>query len=192
MGTDQHPVQFTRSTSRWFPSLRTLVAFNATIVWLAGGAGWCAAGASGARANVRPVQVAVHGGQTRHDVRVILTGNLQVTRGLLAGSCTLGLSTMLELGRHSFVLGFGLSALTRSAPEIIPLLARYVPLEFSAFALAASAAEHLALTVLWCLAAGRTPRFTPMVATLAAALGMLIAAALIEADVARLVAGPRM
>ena len=165
-----------------------LLAFNAVLVWLAAGAGWRASSARDARAEVRPVQAALDGGQTLHDVLVILGGNLRVAAGLLMGSCTLGLFTVLELGRHSFVLGFGLSALTRSSPEIIPLVARYVPLEFSAFMLAGGAAEHLSLTVLRCLVAGETPRFTPVCVTLAAALGMLIAAALIEADVTRLVA----
>ena len=104
------------------------------------------------------------------------------------GACTLGLFTVLELGWHSFVLGFGLSALTRTSSEIIPLIARYVWLEFSAFVLAAAAAEHLSFTVLRCLAAGETPRFTSVVVTLATALGMLVAAAIIEANVTRLVA----
>ena len=173
--------------ARWSSSLCAVVAFNALLVLLAVGTGWRASSARDTRAYVRPVQPALDGaGRARQDVLVILGGNLCVAARLVMGACTLGLFTVLELGWHSFVLG--LSALTRTSPEIIPLIARYVWLEFSAFVLAAAAAEHLSFTVLRCLAAGETPRFTSVVVTLATALGMLVAAAIIEANVTRLVA----
>ena len=99
-----------------------------------------------------------------------------------------GLLTLLDLLWNAFILGFGLSTLARGSPEAIPLALRYVPLEFSAFVLAASAAEHLSFMVLRCLAAGETPRFTSVIIALAVAIAMLVAAAIIEADVTRLVA----
>jgi len=111
-----------------------------------------------------------------------------VVAELLAGACTLGLFTLLNLLWNAFVLGFGLSTLARGTPAVMPLVIRYVPLEFSAFVLAASAVEHLSFMVLRCLAAEETPRFTSVIVALAVAIAMLVAAAIIEADMTRLVA----
>ena len=118
----------------------------------------------------------------------ILDGNLRVVVGLLAGASTLGVFTLLELLWNAFQLGFGLSALARGTPGAVPLALRYVPLEFSAFVLAAVAAQHVAFTVLRCLATGERPRFMPATVALATALGLLATAAIVEARVAKLVA----
>ena len=168
-----------------------LVAFNAGLVSLAVCAGWHASSVRNGQFEVRLDRAANDpaGDMRRHTLH-ILGGNLRVVATLLAGACTLGLFTLLELVWNAFVLGFGLSALARGTPVAIPLVIRYVPLEFSAFVLAAGAAEHLSFMVLRCLAAGETPRFTSSAVALAMALGMLVAAAIIEADVTRLVAMP--
>ncbi len=166
-----------------------LVACNAALVSLAVCVGWHAASARHLQLEVQPDR-ATHdtAGNSRRQALHILGGNLRVVATLLVGACTLGLFTLLELLWNAFGLGFGLSALARGSPEAIQLVIRYVPLEFSGFVLAASAAEHLSFMVLRCLAAGETPRFTPAAVALAVALGMLVAAAIIEADVTRLVA----
>ena len=165
-----------------------LVALNATLVSLAVCGGWYASSVRNAQFEVRPESLANDPAvDLRGHALHILGGNLRVVATLLAGVCTLGLFTLLDLLWNAFVLGFGLSALSRGTPAAIPLVIRYVPLEFSAFVLAAGAAEHLSFMVLRCLAAGENPRFTPATVALAIAIGMLVAAALIEADVARLV-----
>jgi len=167
-----------------------LVAYNAALVSLAVCVGWHASSVRSPHFEVR-LDRAAH--DTPRDIRRqtlhILGGNLRVVATLLAGACTLGLFTLLDLLWNAFVLGFGLSTLARGTPAAIPLAFRYVPLEFSALVLAASAAEHLSFMVLRCLAAGETPRFTSVGVALAVALGMLVAAAVIEADVMQLVAG---
>ena len=166
-----------------------LVAVNATLVALAVCVGWHASGVGNGQFEVRLDSAANDtAGDTRRHTLYILGGNLRVVATLLAGACTLGLFTLLDLLWNAFVLGFGLSALTRGTPEAIPLVIRYVPFEFSAFVLTAGAAEHLSFTVLRCLAAGEPPRFTSAAIALVMALGMLVAAAIIEADVTRLVA----
>ena len=166
-----------------------IVAFNAGCVLLAVCAGWQVSSMQNGQLEVAQDRVASDpAGDMRRHALHILGGNLRVVATLLAGACTLGLFTLLNLGWNAFVLGFGLSALARGTPAAIPLVFRYVPLEFLAFVLAAGAAEHLSFTVLRCLWAGETPRFTSFAVALALALGMLSAAAVIEADVTRLVA----
>ena len=176
--------------ARWSRSMPLLVAYNAALVSLAVCVGWHASSVRSPHFEVR-LDRAAH--DTPRDIRRqtlhILGGNLRVVARLLAGACTLGLFTLVDLLWNAFVLGFGLSTLARGTPAAIPLAFRYVPLEFSALVLAASAAEYLSFMVLRCLAAGETPRFTSVGVALAVALGMLVAAAVIEADVMQLVAG---
>ncbi len=169
--------------------MMVLVAFNATLVSLAVCVGWHLSRVRHPQLEVR-VAWAAHdtAGDIRRHALHILRGNLRVVATLLAGACTLGLFTLLELLWNAVGLGFGLSTVARGTPEAIPLVIRYVPLEFSAFVLAASAAEHLSFMVLRCLAAGEAPRFTSVTVALAAAVGMLVAAAIIEANVIQLVA----
>ena len=167
-----------------------LVAFNTALVSLAVCVGWHASSVRNSQFEVRVDKATIDtaGDMRRHAVH-ILDGNLRVVAALLAGACTLGLFTLLDLLWNAFVLGFGLSGLARGTPAAIPLVIRYVLLEFSAFVLTASAAEHLSFMVLRCLAAGDPPRFRSATVALAVALGMLVAAAIIEANVMRLVAG---
>ncbi len=169
--------------------MSVLVAFNAGLVSLAVGAGWHVSSVRNGQLEVRPARPANDtAADMRRHTRHILGGNLRVLAMLLGGACTLGLFTLLDLLWNAFVLGFGLSALARGTPAAIPLVMRYVPLEFSAFVLAAGAAEHLSFMVLRCLAAGEPPQFRPATVALATALGMLAAAATIEARVTQLVA----
>ena len=170
--------------------MSVLVAVNTGLVLFTVGIGWQVSTAGTTPVDVRS-QGPVNDTATdmrRHTFR-ILGGNLQVVTSLLGGAATLGLFTLIELLWNAFGLGFGLSTLARGTPAALPLVIRYVPLEFSAFVLAASAADHLSFMVLRCLATGETPRFTSATLTLAMALGMLVAAAIIEATVVQLVAG---
>ena len=177
-----------RRFARWSRSLPVLLACNAALVSFVICVGWHAANARHARAEVRLDQAARDtAGNIRRHVHHIVGGNLRVVATLLAGGCTLGLFTLVHLLWNAFTLGFGLSTLARGSPEAIPLALRYVPLEFSAFVLVASATEHLSFTVLRYLAASETPRFRPATIALAIALGMLVVAAFIEARVTQLV-----
>ena len=193
-------MRFTWRCARWPRSIPVLVAHNAALVLLAVCVGWHASSARNLQLAVR-LDNAAHdtAGNIRRQALHILSGNLRVVAALLAGTCTLGaallagtctlgLFTLLELLWNAVGLGIGLSALARGTPDAIPLVIRYVPLEFSAFVLAASAAEHLSFMVLRCLAAGEAPQFISVTAALAAALGMLVAAAIIEANVTQFVA----
>ncbi|HJN44858.1 MAG TPA: stage II sporulation protein M [Vicinamibacterales bacterium] len=169
-----------------------LVTINTGVVVFAVCIGWHSSSVRHVRFDVRPDRPDEVADTKPRDTRAhatkIFGGNVRVVGGLLIGACTLGIETLRNLFWNAFVLGFGLSALMRSSPDLLPQVLRYVPLEFSAFVLAASAGHHLAFTVLRCLAAGETPRFSPSVVVLATALVMLIAAAVIEAGVAQHVA----
>ena len=167
-----------------------LVAHNAALVSLAVCVGWHASSVRNAQLDVRLDMAGPDSAENvRQQALAILSGNLRVVATLVAGACTLGLFTLLELLWISVGLGFGLSALARGTPDAIPLVIRYVPLEFLAFVLAARAAEHLSFMVLRCLASGEAPRFTAVTVTLAVAFGMLVVAAIVEAGVTQLVAG---
>jgi uncharacterized membrane protein SpoIIM required for sporulation len=165
------------------------VTVNTGVVVLAVCVGWYSSSVQQGHFDVRPHNVAdTRPGVTEGHAATILSGNLRVVASLLAGACTLGLMTIRDLFWNAFVFGFGLSALMRSAPELLPQVLRYAPLEFSAFVLAASAGHHLTFTVLRCLAAGDTPQINSSILVLGTALVMLVAAAVIEAGVARYVA----
>lgn len=118
----------------------------------------------------------------------ILRANLRVVGGMLADTCTLGGLGALTLLWNAFGLGYGLSTLGHVEPAVIPFVFRYVLIEFFAFVLVASVAEHLAGMVLRCLAANEPVRLkTPLIA-LATAVALLAVAAPIEADVTERVA----
>ncbi len=177
--------------ARWSRSLPTLVLLNAALVSAAVGIGGQTGALSGDSVltgvrTIRPVVVE----RTRwQHASHILRGNLGVVGGLLAGICTLGGLTVLTLLWNAYVLGHGLSVLGHATPEAVPLVLRYALLEFSSFVLVASVAEHLVGTVLRCLVASEPPQFAAGLLTLVVAIAMLTVAALIEADVAQLVAG---
>jgi uncharacterized membrane protein SpoIIM required for sporulation len=169
-----------------------LVTINTGVVVFAACVGWHSSSVRHVRFDLRPDRTDEVADRKPEDTTAhaakIFGGNVRVVGRLVIGACTLGIVTLRDLFWNAFVLGFGLSALLRTSPELLPLVLRYVPLEFSAFVLAASAGHHLAFAALRCLAAGETPRFNPSVVVAATALVMLIAAAVIEAGVARHVA----
>lgn len=171
--------------NRWSRSWTALFVFNAVLVWFAFCVGWYSASLRGEQLQVQPHPA---NERVRPHAAHILQGNLRVVAMLLVGVCTLGLFTLLELVSNAFVLGYGLSAVASGMPEAIPLVARYVPLEFSAFILAASVAEHLSFGLLRCLAVGEPMRLKPALVGLATVVTMLGIAAIVEADVTGVVA----
>jgi len=176
--------------ARWSRSVPPLVVLNTGLVLRAVSIGWQLSDVRHGRFEVRAASaVRPPAGAAREHTARILAGNLRVVATLLAGVCTLGLLTLWTLLSNAFVLGFGfgLSALARGVPEAIPLAARYVLLEFSAFVVAASVAEHLSFMVLRYLATGTQPRFKADLVGLATAVAMLVVAAIVEADVTRLI-----
>ncbi len=159
-----------------------LLAVNVLLFGLAVCAGWFSAGVMGEQLHVRaPTEVT--GDRIRADAGYILRGNLRVAGTLLAGACTLGLFTLFGLLYNAFLLGYGLSALIRGAAEVVPFLVSYVPLEFAAFLLVATAAQHLSFGVVRCLATGESVPFRAGAASLVAAGVLLVVAAIVEASV---------
>ncbi len=183
-----------RRFTRWLRSLPALVALNTTLVAVAVGVG--------SQVSMPQFEEAAASGVTRspefgeYSFRThalhILRGNLRVVGVLLAGACTLGALTLFTLLWNAVVLGSGFTTLAGALPGAAGLLLRYVVLEFFAFILVASVAEHLSVMVLRCLAGDELPRLAADAATLAAALALLVIAALIEADVAIIVAASGM
>ena len=124
-----------------------------------------------------------HRNRILSDAAYILRGNLRVAAGLLAGGCSLGLFTLIGLLYNAFLLGYGLFALTRSATGIEPFLASYVPLEFLALILVATATQHLALGVVRGLATGEPVRPKAGAVSLVVGGVLLVIAAVVEASV---------
>ena len=167
---------------RWSRSWSILLAANVLLFGLTVGAGWFSADRSGEQLQVRP-PADVTGDRIRSDAAYILRSNLRVAAGLLAGGCTLGLFTLVGLLYNAFLLGYGLSALTRSASEVVPFLASYVPLEFLALILVATATQHLSLGVVRGLATGEPVRLRAGTVSLVIGGLLLVVAAVVEASV---------
>jgi uncharacterized membrane protein SpoIIM required for sporulation len=180
-----------RRIARWSRSLVSLVVLNAALVAAGVGAGSLAYALNGEPTPQGHTEVREPPGRTSSDhVSAILTGNLRVVGGLLSGACTLGVLTTLTLVWNAFGLGYGVAALANAVPGAIPLVLRYAPLEFAAFVLVASVAEHLVALVLRCLAANEPLRLRAATLTFVVALVLLVVGAVVEADVTRLVATP--
>ena len=167
---------------RWFRSWWALLAANVLLFSLTACAGWVSAELRGEQLQVRP-RARVTGDRIHSDAAYILRGNLRVAAGMLAGACTLGLFSLVGLLYNGFVLGYGLSALARGASETLPFLVSYVPLEFLAFILVVTGAQHLSFGVVRCLATGAPVRPRAGVTGLAAAGALLVVAAVVEASV---------
>lgn len=180
-----------RRIAKWSRSLVSLVVLNAALVVAGVGAGSLAFALNGEPApQSQTVAPDLPGRTYSGHVSVILVGNLRVVSWLLSGACTLGVLTMLTLLWNAFGLGYGVAMLANAVPGAIPLVLRYAPLEFAAFVLVASVAEHLVLLVLRCLAANEPLRLRAPALTLVVALALLVVGAAVEADVAQLIAIP--
>ncbi len=167
---------------RWFRSWSMLLAANLLLFALAACAGWLSADRRGEQIQVRP-SADVTGDRIRSDAAYILRSNLRVAGGLLAGGCTLGLFTLVGLLYNAFLLGYGLSALARGTAEIVPFLASYVPLEFLALILVATATQHLSFGVVRCLATGEPVPLKAGAVGLGGGGVLLVVAAVVEASV---------
>ncbi len=174
-----------RRLSRWFRSLSALVVLNAILVLVGVAIGCLAFAGERHRPSTGPGTSTGHATERTllEHAGHILRVNLSVAGGMLAGVCTLGGLSALTLLWNAFGLGYGLLTLGHVEPAVIPLVFRYVLIEFFALVLVVSVAEHLGGMVLRCLAANEPVRLkTPLVA-LGAAVALLTVAALIEADV---------
>ena len=159
-----------------------LLAVNVLLFGLTFCAGWSSADRRGEQVQVRP-SADVSGNRIRSDAAEILSVNLRVVAGLLAGGCTLGLFTLVGLLYNAFLLGYGLSALTGSADEVVPFLVSYVPLEFLALILVATATQHVSLGVARGLATGEPVRLKAGAVHLVLGCVLLVVAAVVEASV---------
>lgn len=167
---------------RWSRSWTALLAVNVLLFGLTVCVGWFSADHLGEQLHVR-LPADVTGSRIHMDAAYILSVNLAVAAGLVAGGCTLGLFSLVGLLYNAFLLGYGLSALTRSAAEVLPFLASYVPLEFLAFILVATATQHLSLGVVRCLATGEPVRIKAGAVSLIVGAVLLVVAAVVEASV---------
>lgn len=173
------------SPARWSRSLPTLVALNAALTLAVICLGADLAGLQPAPPADRLTLVQRGGPCAPGSVIAhVLTGNLLVAGGLLAGACTLGAFTLALLLANGLMLGVGAVHLARDLPDMAPLLWRHVPLEFSALVTLAGVAEYIASGVFWSLAFRCPPRVVPGLVGLGVGCALLVAAAIAEADVA--------
>lgn len=181
-----------RRIARWSRSVSTLVVLNAVLVSLAVGIG-CVIGAATEDRQSTELKADTQGPPVRtrwQHASHIFRGNFRVVVGMLAGVCTLSGLTLFTLLWNGYSLGLGLVALALTTAGAIPLVLQYVLLEFFAFVLVASVAEHLTVAVLRCLAANEPVRPAAALLTLAVAILLLGVAAVIEADVTLLLRQP--
>lgn len=117
----------------------------------------------------------------------VFSRNIMVAGALLLGACTFGLLTLATVAWNGYQLGFGLGALHMASPERAMWVLLYVPIEFGALLVAASAALELSRQLWLSLLCGH--EFRPRVwGALALAAGMFAMAAILEAVAARAIA----
>ena len=171
------------------PALRlpSLLVVNAGLVGLAFGVGWFAAGIEGGRLGLDEGPPEPANASVLADGLDIVAANLRAVAVMVLGAvCTGGVFAHAVLVWNGYGLGSGLSALSRGAPEVVDLALRYVPLEFAALVLAATAAQGLAAAALRSLWGDQPLRIRGVPTTFAAAFVLLVSAAFIEADVKQL------
>lgn len=110
----------------------------------------------------------------------LVVNNSRVLLSLVAGALTFGIYTSIVLMWNGYFLGVGLASLRRVAPELLPLAAPHVSLEFTALLLGASAAWVLLGDCVGCLAYDRPLRLRAIAAVVGAGLFLLLVAAWFE------------
>ena len=110
----------------------------------------------------------------------LVANNTRVLLSLVAGALTLGIYTSIVLMWNGYFLGVGLASLRRVAPELLPLAAPHVSLEFTALLLGASAAWVLLGDCIGCLAYGRPLRLRGIAVAVGSGFFLLMAAAWFE------------
>jgi uncharacterized membrane protein SpoIIM required for sporulation len=156
-----------------------IISANSVLLMAAVAAGWVSSAWRGA--SVAPSVSAIDHGRVLADAAYIFAMNLRVVGSLVAGVCTLGLLTLAHLAWLGYSLGYGLSSLTRGTSGALILVLSYLPFEFLAFILSASAAQGTAYMIVRMLAGGQTAQPARAAAVLASALVLLAVGAGIEA-----------
>ena len=110
----------------------------------------------------------------------LVVNNSRVLLSLVAGALTLGIYSALVLMWNGYFLGVGLASLRRAAPDLLPIAAPHVSLEFTALLLGASAGWVLLGDCINCLAHNRPVRIRGVAAAVAAAFLLLLVAAWFE------------
>lgn len=110
----------------------------------------------------------------------LVVNNTRVLMSLVAGALTLGIYTSIVLLWNGYSLGVGLASLQRVAPDLLPLAAPHVSLEFTALLLGAAAGWVLLADCVGCLAHDRPVRIRGIACAVAAALVLLLVAAWFE------------
>lgn len=119
------------------------------------------------------------------DVVHILGANLRVVATMTFGACTFGMLPAAVLVWNGYSLGVGLVDLSLSAPEHLPVVMTYAPLEFLALALASAGSMSLSFRIAACLFAGEPIAVKGPLLAQTVAVAMLVAAAVIEAHAGR-------
>lgn len=163
-------------------SFRGILGANCAVVVLALFLGWGAASSGKATFHYGILRENAHRDNVLGDFRYIVKHNFLVAGFLATGVFCLGVSSMAGLALNSFCLGFDLSALTRGSPRDLYFLLKYVPLEFLAFILIASASQWLSITAARTLLLEEDFRFGGGLQLIAIGLLILTMAAFIESN----------
>jgi len=110
-----------------------------------------------------------------------------VALALLSGICTFGTFTVVVLAWNGYLLGHGLAAIGRSTPELLPLMLRYVPLEFGAFVLIAAVSHYVTIHLARVLLGRSTRALGASAWATGLAVCLLVLGAWVEAHVTPLV-----
>ena len=154
--------------------LRALGA-NAAVLAATIATGWILAETRGVELPVNPPRAA-----GAEFYWILVANNSRVLFSLVAGALTFGIYTSIVLMWNGYFLGVGLASLRRVAPELLPLAAPHVSLEFTALLLGASAAWVLLGDCIGCLAYGRPLRLRGIAVAVGSGFLLLMAAAWFE------------
>lgn len=148
---------------------------NGALLAAAGSVGWIVSETRGVELLVDPPDA------VGADTYWFLVGNnVRVLMSLIAGAFTLCIYTSIVLLWNGYSLGFGLASLQRVAPDLLPLTAPHVTLEFTSLLLGAAAGWVLLADCVGCLARDRPVRIGGIAVAVAAALVLLLVAAWFE------------
>ena len=151
------------------------IAANGALLAAAIAAGWTVSETRGLELPVEPPS-----GAGDDIYWFLVVNNSRVLLMLVAGALTLGVYTFVVLTWNGYSLGFGLASLRRTAPDLLPLAAPHIALEFTALLLGAAAGWVLLSDCIGCLAADRPVRIRGIAAAVAVALLLLLVAAWFE------------
>ncbi|MGH9741704.1 MAG: stage II sporulation protein M [Candidatus Acidiferrum sp.] len=123
------------------------------------------------------------------DFWTIASWNLRVMGTIVLSVCTLGVFSLVELVWLGFSFGMDAFSIWQHGHGVLSYFLTYAPIEVSAFAISASAAQSFSLSTLRFFFLKERLCVRPALLSLGAAVFLLLAAALMEAHAHQIIKG---